>query len=492
MKEKEFPSALWSLNPDAVHGEDAVSGQLSFDGKSYLRLDIPAGVLLDYPKIPTDEGYMQYHSVDGLHADCIYGFSQTGDYYLLRDVASPGTCFAAPGFEKQSITGASLFITKQNIEENPIIKSVSIKVPGLREWIGTVPFSVTNTFDTSNGRSKEIAFNCNVEECTNVILYESSELEIYVSFILTQKGGRVPSYEFCFESDCELEIKYKEPSLNFDEALDQHVFPIARFLWFCFGFRQAITSIKFATIDDIPGEYVAPLVGTSDKPTSTQLDSIPLPYKRIKAKTNEMIARWLEFDEYARNSSILVTSLMNNWAMSVDMQFLASAQAFEAASRSRVDEQEISNEDLREKLDAINSSNMASKVKRWVVYKVKNAKWKSANNLAKDLMNRLGEYATFIIPDVSRFMEDHRCHRDAYTHRRDIEESKRLSNTDLYSHTEATQLLTYGSIALFLGIEPDELIDALKKSNYRWNSVYRANRLYSLNTDDNPNETDKY
>lgn len=490
MKERIFPSALWSKDPDTDYEEDVVLGQLSFNGENYLQLDIPSGVLLDYPLIPTDNGYMQCHTTDGLHADFVYGFSQTGDYYLLQDVTSPGTCFAAPGFDKQTLTGASLFITRQKIRKNPTIKSISIKIPGLREWIGTVPFSVTHTFGTENNKLEEIAFNCNIGKCANIILYKNEELEFYVSFTFTQKGGSIPAYEFCFESDCELNIKYKQPSLSFNEALNQHVFPLAGFLWYCLGFRQAIASIKFATADNILGEYIAPLVGASGQPTNTQLNNIPLTYKRIKPKTNEMIARWLEFDEYARNSSTLVTSLMNNWKMPIDMRFLASAQAFEAASRSKVNEQEISDENLKSKIEAIKSSDMGKDLKRWVVYKIKNAKWKSANSLAKDLIQKMGDYAPFIIPNIPQYLEDHRQHRDAYTHRRDIEESRRLSNDDLFIHTEATQLLTYGSIALFLGIEPNELIDAFKKSNYRWSIIHRANRLYSLDASSNSNENE--
>ena len=101
MNEKIFAPALWSLNPNSNFEDDAVSGQLSFDGKSYLELDIPTDVLLDWPKIPTKDGYMQCHTVEGLHTDCVYGFSQTGEHYILRDVSSPGPSFAAPGFQKQ-------------------------------------------------------------------------------------------------------------------------------------------------------------------------------------------------------------------------------------------------------------------------------------------------------------------------------------------------------------------------------------------------------
>ena len=169
--------------------------------------------------------------------------------------------------------------------------------------------------------------------------------------------------------------------------------------------------------------------------------------------------------------------------MPLDMRFLASAQAFEAVSRSQVDEQEITDKALQEKIEDIKKSNMTSKLRQWVVYKVKNAKWKTANSLADSLIDRLENFPPYIVPDISRYLEDHRRHRDAYTHRKNLNTKQQLSSIDLYVHTEATQLLTYGAIALLLGMEPKEVVSALKESRYRWNSVYRANRLYAFRPD---------
>ena len=45
-------------------------------------------------------------------------------------------------------------------------------------------------------------------------------------------------------------------------------------------------------------------------------------------------------------------------------------------------------------------------------------------------------------------------------------------------------MLAYGSIALYLGMEPEDLINAVKESRYRWNSIYRANLLYTIASND--------
>lgn len=483
MKEREFSSALWSLDPNSDFQIEAIPGQLSFDGTSYFQLDIPVGVLLDYPKTPTAEGYMQRHTVGGLHADCAYGFSQTGDYFLLKDITTPGPCFAAPGFQRQSLTGATLLVSKQRIGSNPRVKSIAVRIPGLREWAGLVPFTVS--YKMAGNKPKGPTFNCAFEDVENLMLYEDEQVRVFISFTFKREGGRTPSFSFSFETDCEINIVHKQQGCDFESTLVQYAFPIVDFMAFCMGFRKTITSIKFMTEEGVSGEYLAPFVGASDELKNVELDRMPLPYKRIRGKISNMIANWFSFDEYAKSSSALITSLMHNWEMPLDMRFLASAQAFEAASRSRVDEQEITDEALQEKIEAINKSNMTSKLRQWVVYKVGNAKWKTANSLADNLINKLGDIPPYIVPDTSRYLEDHRRHRDAYTHRKNLSTEQQLSSVDLHTHAEATQLLTYGAIALFLGIEPEEFVSALKESKYRWNSIYRANRLYALRPDVN-------
>ena len=99
MDRKEFTAAIWSLNPNVTEDQNEILGILTFEGDRSIELEIPAGVLLDWPKIPVEGGYMQTHTVDGLQADQVYGFSQKGDYYLLRDVTSPGPGMSCPGME---------------------------------------------------------------------------------------------------------------------------------------------------------------------------------------------------------------------------------------------------------------------------------------------------------------------------------------------------------------------------------------------------------
>ena len=104
--------------------------------------------------------------------------------YIARRIL-PWAKLCCSGFQKQSLSGASIFISRQRVEADPTAESISIKIPGLREWIGTVPFTVTSKL--GGNRLTELTFNFDIDEVENVALYENDELEIYVSFYLARR-----------------------------------------------------------------------------------------------------------------------------------------------------------------------------------------------------------------------------------------------------------------------------------------------------------------
>lgn len=478
MDKKEFSPALWSLEPNVAEDPSEILGILTFEGDKGFELEILAGVLLDWPKIPTEGGFMQTHTAEGLRADQVYGFSQTGDYYLLNNVSSPGPGIACPGMEHQSLHGASLFVSRQPMSANPVVRSITFKIPGLREWVGVVPFNVSTRIE--DNRFSGISFDFNLADATAISLYEDKEIKISINLITTRKGGPIPAFSFEFEADCEIEILFKGNDHDFDDAMEKWVYPVISFLAFCMGFKYSISALNIEAIDGIKAAYYAPFVGALGSPSSSQLRSMPFPYTKIGESVGVMIAGWYDFDDYLRNGSTLITSLMNEWNMPLDMLFLASAQAFEAISRSQVDECEISSNELMNRLKVIKESNLGARIKKWACYKLKYAKWKSANHLAKDLIEKLGEFATYIVPDSGRYLAEHRAHRDSYTHRRSLDENEELSNEELYAHMEATQLLAYGAIAYHLGIKPNEILTYFKDSRFRWNSIYRTRKQYAV------------
>lgn len=165
--------------------------------------------------------------------------------------------------------------------------------------------------------------------------------------------------------------------------------------------------------------------------------------------------------------------------MPIEMVFLASAQALEAMSRDGVGEKEISDAQHQERLDAIKNSNLPSRVRDWALLKLKYATMKSANQLANDLLKTIEPVATYLVPDLSKFKEDHREHRNAFTHRREVKAGKELSREQLYWHAQAVQLLVYCCTAVKLGLSPDVVLALLKKTGFRSNAVFHTRKLYS-------------
>ena len=476
MNETSFPGAQWANRFEDLEDETKqVTGMLSFDGNGPLHLDIPIGVLMDWPREPIEGGYVQFHAADGLQQDQVFGYSQKGDYCVLRDVSSPGPSMAAPGYKCQSLYAQSMLVSKQPIDPNPIVASISLKLPGLREWVGRVPFDASMTFEESE--LKSIDFHFSSDSLSKVVLFDTDAIRVSIDFTGTKKGSPLPAYSFEFESDCQLSFDFPESNISLDDALDQWVFRTVDFLAFCMGFRYSITEIDFNTIDGIKGRYYAPLLGVHGTPGSGQIQRMPFPLSSIE-DTHILLGNWFTFEPYARNASKLLVSLMYDWKMPLDTVFLISAQAFEAASRIGVDDRELDDEQFEKKLNEIKESNLSSKTRKWVLYKLKNAKWKTANQLVDGLFERLKPVVAYVVPDVEKFKREHREHRDSFTHRRDIDERVKLTNEDLYWHTGAVRVLAYAAIASALGISPEASLKRLQESSFCGTEIMHSRRLY--------------
>lgn len=428
MNTMDFSTAIWTTRAeDVADGSKAVVGLLDFDEGYGFELTIPCGILLDDP-IDANGGSVS--SIEGLSADAVYGFSQNGHYLVLRDVTSPGHSEAHPGFDKQVLRGSFLLASRHSIEADPKVTVAVAEIPGLKEWVGRVPFDVMRTY--KDNALDKLSFTFELENMQSIPLLENDEVRISIEGKGVRAGGRIPSYSFEFNADRFLRIEMVSAPLGLGEMLDRWVYPVVNFLSFCMGFKYAATSIVFATEEKHEVSFCARLVGAKGSPSSTQLMTMPFPYSKIKDQIAGMLGSWMQFGPYARNGSELLVSLMSGGNMPIDMLFLASAQALEAMSRDGVNEKEVSDDQLGEKLDTIRHSDLPRKIREWAVVKLKYSNYKSADRLANDLFKMIEPVATYLVSDLSRFKEDHREQRNAFTHRREIEAGKELSRNQLY------------------------------------------------------------
>lgn len=495
MDSKTFPAAIWSTELDELAGEDGpkteLVGVVQFD-RGEIKLDIPIGCLLDWPQEKTDGGYIRYHTSDGLHADAAYGFSQRGEWFVLRDIYSPGPSESIPGFQSQVLFATSLLSARRPLKPNPVVTSVSVMVPGLREWVGKPSGRETTAIDSDGGR-KAIQFDFSTDDVERVTLFGDERVRTTIEFLNIRKGGSIPSYSFEFESDCFLRIQFLQGEHLLSEAIEQWVTQTVDFVCFCMGFKYSISKLWFTTDEGVRGDYYAPFLGMKGRPSSAQLMRMPLPLRSIEYGVTDYLSKWYSFEGYAYNSSKLLVTLMNDWKMPLDMVFLATAQCFEASSRIDVDDAEISEEDLRTRLQEIKSSNLSSGTKKWACYRLHHARWKSANRLADGLLERLGPVVSFVVPDADRFKSDHRKLRDSLTHRRSLNGQESLTGEGLYWHMGAARTLSYASIAIALGIDVNLFAERLKESGYLGNEIAHSRKMYSLSLAKNAedNELDK-
>lgn len=482
MDSKTIPAAIWTTDLDELTSGEGLNadlvGMLEFNGRE-IKLDIPIGCLLDWPQERINGGYVQCHTTGGLHADAAYGYSQRGDWLVLRDVYSPGPSESIPGFQSQVLFASSLLSARRPLKPNPVVTGVGVMIPGLREWVGKPSGKETITIG-SDGKRKAIQFDFKTDDVEQITLFEDEQVRITIEFLSTRKGGPIPSYSFEFESDCFLDIQFLQGECLLDEAIEQWVTRTIDFVCFCTGFKYSISKLWFTTDEGVRGDYYAPFLGMTGHPSSVQLMRMPLPLRSIECSVSDFLSRWYDFEGYAYNSSKLLVSLMDDWKMPLDMVFLATAQCFEAASRIGVDDAEISEEDLKGRIQKIKSSNLSSRMKDWTCYKLRYARWKTANRLADDLLERLGPVVSFVVPDVDRFKSDHRKQRDSLTHRRSLGGQESLTSEELYWHMGAVRTLSYASIAIALGIDEVFFIERLRQSGYLGNEIGHSRRMYSL------------
>lgn len=480
MDKVEFPPALWAVHPEDITDEaKSVVGLLEFDGVGPIKLTVPSGVLLDWPYVQLDGGgSAQVSTIEPLDASVVYGFSQDGKYYALRNVASRGPAVSYPGLCRQILHGMSLIQSHHPLDRDIEVVAAHVYLPGLREWVGQVPFKVSSKRD--KGSLKGVSFVYETGMMNSLILLENDDVKISIEGIASRPGGRIPSYDFEFDTDRFLCIELLSSSLAIDEMLDSWVFPVLHFLSFCMGLNYAASKVEFTASDQLHVLYYAPLVGRQGSPSDEQFDVMPFTYGKIKDKVGEMISAWIGFDSYARNASSMCVSLMGNWNMPLDMRFLASAQALEAMSRHNVEEKEITDEELAERVAVIKGSALPGRIRKWATYKLAHANWKSANQLADSLFARMEPLASYIAPDIERFKKDHREQRNVFTHRREFNDDSRLTNEELYHHTEAVYLLAYASVAIALGLTPNRVLELLLESRFKHSAFYNARKLYAL------------
>ena len=100
-------------------------------------------------------------------------------------------------------------------------------------------------------------------------------------------------------------------------------------------------------------------------------------------------------------------------------------------------------------------------------------------------MQKLGVFSDYVTPDNKRFLQDLRHNRNAYIHQTSAldDESKTLSDRELYSLTMAIKVLCYGAIMTQLGLDATTVLEQFQTTHFCESEIRLARKMYPLQED---------
>ncbi len=472
LKRRDFSSALWALDKDADFEHKGIQGIASFNGKE-LELTIPMGCLLD--RTPINE--MVACGMDPIEVPVAFGFCQTGERITLMDLSTLGPSFSVSGIKHEDLRATSALVCGTSfISPNPNIQSLTLQISGLWNWVGRYFGEVKHTFKDDKWAETLGVWRSDILE--PLPLFASDKVSISLQPVMTQKDDRFPLQEFSMKSDLHLQIKFIDHALPLDDAMNQWVYPTWRMLTFCMGFMCSIDEVEIKTEDNQSALYYLPLIEGEENPSKAQLNHMPLSYSFISQSRMNFLESWLHLDGDAKRAATILTGVHgSNRIRFLDPMFTTVSGAFEAISRVGERTQDIASDRFQRIKARIEQCFEDNTDAQWVLQKVNNIP--PASDYASSLVEKLGAFADYVIPDKSRFLKDLRKNRNAYVHQTSaLNKASTFSNAELYSLTMAVKVLCYGAVMLQLGMTPEAILNQFKTSHFCQTEIHYARKMY--------------
>lgn len=480
MESRTFKESIWTLDPEQLnYAARCIQGKAQFEREKGVSLSLPFGRLLS--RAPDSSGVIRHSIDDVLAADAVYGFSQDGYAQTLVDVIDVGSGYAIPGASYQTLRGHKMYAAKATgpIPPNPAIVRFSLRMVGLREWAGLSPISETLRYD-DDGDLQEHVVSYSQSDALSIVLHDGQAVRISLNPTYAIEGGSYPAayFEHAVDADYSLDLSFSD-AIALDDAFEKWVLPVRNFLSFCMGFQGPINELRFTTNDGRSADYYVS-VAEGPKPSNSRLRSIPLSWKQCGEIVPSMLNSWLGFGSQARDASLRAVSLLRDPDLPLDMLFLVAAQAFEAISRDGRSPHVIDAEEHDERMNDIMVRLGDSANKSWVKDRLARSNIKSANQFAREQIEELGDFASYVVPDTGTYLKEHRATRNFYSHLEGSSNKRRLEPGErMLANENATFLLLYGSICLRLGLTSAEILEAVKSSRFMDYGIYRARKHYA-------------
>lgn len=491
MKETIFKPAIWHSNlcdlQQAIHSiesdrdkknsGDALVGLLTFDDGLSLVLDIPYGTIVDKKYIELGNNAWRYAG-EFEDINTVFGFSQNGKWYVLKDIYISRYTKSYPGFSTQKIEGHSLTVSNKPISDDPTVDKIDLQLDGFTKWFRN--FNITRKHEINQGEKGDYSGCKRIvheyeppDPCT---LYQNDDISIAVEQTGVEAGGPVINPETSLSVTSRLVISYTKP-IVLEEAIQTLVHQLRKLISLLSGAFCSIEEIQaYSLNENLNIEYYAPFIRRRHVITNDEVMHMPFSFPDVEEKLDVVIERWLNLSSDVANAATIIVSRLDGNVMPCDLTFIACASAFEALSRVGVNQERFTQQKFEacrnEALEAISDDEFRDWLKR-IVYNRR-----SANSLAKMLLMKLQPFSSYLLPNTNKFLRDHRVCRNAYVHRDGLESDGVLKDEDLYIHAKAVWLLCYAAILDLIGIKPEECLEALKKSRYQDGVISRIRNQY--------------
>lgn len=476
MLNKEFPAALWLLDPNGNFEDVGAVGIASFDSKRGVHLNIPVG------SIPSNDGEtLVFNGTRTFHR--IYGLAQDNSHLTLID-ASGFASSSCPGTARESWTASMALVSDTDFfESDPLVNSAIVKIDGLYEWFNQNPVNYIRKYEKSN-RFASAVISVDADNLKDILIYKNEHVEICLKPSATLSGGEKPLRHQSIESDCCLVFRFVNSMPTSEDAIEDYIVPFRDFLSLFMGFRAEILTISFSSAEkkgkfDIFIPFVEAKHTTLNK---SDFKNMPFTFATLMNDIQGMYDKWLELpDDGRRAANIMLGILSNERSLYLDLNMIAAASAFEALSRIDNRTYELDEATFNHRLELVKDSISDSKTRNWALRHLEKSNFQMAGTLASTMLDKLEPLSSYIAPDIQSFKTNHRNTRNAYIHQNDhIGNDDILSGRKLYAHTEAVILLNWGKLLCLLGLSPKEIVGALKRSKYKQSSVSETQDFYSL------------
>lgn len=445
--------------------EAKVPGVLKYSREEGFRLHIPLGHLGDAEQF--------FERFAQPNVECIRGDLQNGKKITLANCILMRATVNMPGINSEEYYAPLGFYGECYTDPNPLIKSVRLTYPNLRDWVLHNPVS---RWPVSEGKSlKALVYRYEVPDANTLGVGEGWRLTLEHMHI--EEGPTVKG--FSLTHDTYLMLELDEP-MAFSEVDNHYLHMIQCFLSFCMNKALHESSMKVLLPDDEKWLDVGGHMFTSSTlEGSIHKHSMLLPLPKIADRIDTMLNRWMGLRGDSRRSVALLVGLLRERQMPLDLQFLLAVQALEALARVDVDLDELEPEEFQRRLSIVSKSIEDSKVRAWALRKLKHSNYREFAQLLDKLVKEIGEYVAVLAPDTKRFLNDIRVNRNNYTHRK--EEDELVQGQKLLVLTEGvTCLLRAAILRKLLKFTHKETCDIMLSCIDTRRSTERVAEQYSI------------